>query len=192
MKKEISKIIMVIAFLVTVIGILIDALTLYAVNFSILEIAAVFAVCFVFAKNNTVKNFGYAIATLVGIIALSNLIISFSTFYSVIYITSIGEIIYLVASICFFIPLLLKFFGFVKSGKDTVSGDISTILSKYKEMEKDKIITEEEFAALKSKTLKVGEKQSFNIEDLKKWKKLLDQSIITEEEYTQLKNNVLL
>lgn len=192
MKKEISKIMMVIAFLVTIIGVLIDALTLYTVNFSIMEIAAVFAVCFVFAKNNTIKLFGYAIATLLGVVALSNFIISVSALYSVITITPIGEILYLVAAICFFIPLVLKFFGFVKSGRDATCGDISTILSKYKEMEKDKIITEEEFASLKSKTLKVGEKQSFNIEDLKKWKKLLDQSIITEEEYTQLKNNVLL
>ena len=69
--------------------------------------------------------------------------------------------------------------------------DISSLLGKYKEMEAEKVINEEEFTQLKAQALQtLSEKENVNLEDLKKWKKLLDQQVISEDEFAQLKAKV--
>ena len=78
-------------------------------------------------------------------------------------------------------------------GEKEISGgvDISSQLGKYKEMEKENIITDEEFVQLKGQALQsIGDNNRLTFEDLKKWKKLLDQQVLTEEEFSQLKSKI--
>ncbi len=192
MKKSITKLLMFLGFIVVTVGLLIEglddeaSLLVLASIFTAPFLAAALAVCFIFAKNGVVKNVGYALAALSGVYGIVLLVSEQMG------VVAIGLILMLASSLGYVIVLALEFFGFVKAGKGvTVGSDISVLLGKYKEMEKENVITDAEFTQLKDKALQnLAEKESVNLDDLKKWKKLLDQQVISEEEFASLKAKI--
>ena len=178
---------MFIGFIVVLLGVLTESSeTALTVMFTAPFLAAVLAVCFINACNNTVKNVGYALGALVGVYGLVMIM------NEVLLVSACGMVFMLFAALGFAVTYILKFFGWVKSGKESSAvGDISSQLEKYKEMEKENIITDEEFVQLKGQALQtISENKHLNFEDLKKWKKLLDQQVLTEEEFSQLKSKI--
>ena len=193
MKKELNKILMFIGFIVTVVGAIICGVSNkanFALVFTIPNLAAVFALTLIFAKNETVKNTGYALAGLVGAYGVATI----ASENEDLMVAAVGMILMLVAAAIYFFVICLKFFGFVKdSEKRSVhseSGNLLATLEKYKEMQQEKVLSEEEFADLKQKVFAAVEHKAVSVEDLKKWKKLLDQKVITEEEFAQIKADI--
>ena len=193
MKKELNKILMFIGFIVTVVGVIICGVSNkanFALVFTIPNLATVFALTLIFAKNETVKNTGYALAGLVGAYGVATM----ASENEDLMVAAVGMILMLVAAAIYFFVICLKFFGFVKdSEKSSVrseSGNLLATLEKYKEMQQEKVLSEEEFADLKQKVFAAVEHKAVSVEDLKKWKKLLDQKVITEEEFAQIKADI--
>lgn len=213
MKKQINKIVMVVGFLVTLVGLLIWAVSDMEIDGSLVKgtaleelelflipdlmnvsfIAMVLAVAFVFAKNNTVKNVGYGLSALIGIdgvltlVSLSKIDENVLENRAGIIVTAVGLIVMMVAALLYFGMLCMDFFGFVKkSEKD----DAIETLAKYKELQQENVLTAEEFENVKEKLLNkttASNKKNGEIDVLKKWKKLLDQNVITEEEFAKIK-----
>ncbi len=181
-------------FIVVVIGIIVDSMKakVPSIAFNSLElsvVAAILAFCFINAKNSVLINVGYCLAGVLGACGISNIMtLSFSKLNTV---TSVGYIVMGVSAVFYLFTTILDFFGFVKKGRGADNDEnILAVLNKYKEMEKEKIITAEEFDNLKTKALKCTEGEKYSVEDLKKWKKLFDQQIITEEEFASVKNKI--
>ncbi len=206
MKKTATQVIMVIGALIAVIGIIVDAILSGSpiIAFSIVDlsaVAAVLAIAFVFGKKELLVTIGYLLAAIIGACALTALMtptkIVIDSYYGQTYyysynlsVTGIGFIVMGVAALIYFFVKMLKCFGFVRTGKNAETGDVVAVLNKYKEMETEKIITEEEFESLKGKILKGADKEVSSVEDLKKWKKLFDQKVITEEEFSSVKSKI--
>ena len=193
MKKELNKILMFIGFIVTVVGVIICGVSNkanFALVFTIPNLAAVFALTLIFAKNETVKNTGYALAGLVGAYGVATM----ASENEDLMVAAVGMILMLVAAAIYFYVICLKFFGFVKdseiSSVRSESGNLLATLEKYKEMQQEKVLSDEEFADLKQKVFAAVEHKAVSVEDLKKWKKLLDQKVITEEEFAQIKADI--
>ena len=190
MKKSIVNLFMVLGFVVMVVGLLVEGivspLPVSTILFSTPYIAAVLATCFIFAKNGVVKNVGFALGAMAGVYGIVLIVLNAYL------VAAVGMILMLLSSVCYFIVLALAFFGFVKRDSVAVrSADVATLLGKYKEMEQDKVITDEEFSQLKAQVLQtLTEKESATLEDLKKWKKLLDQGVISDEEFAAMKAKV--
>lgn len=194
MKKSIVNVLMFVGFIVVVVGLLIGGISdemsaAYVLTnaFNLPYLATVLAVCFIGAKNGVVKNVGYALAAVAGVYGI--VLITTETMV----VAAVGMILMLLAALGYVITLILAYFGFVKSEAQASAStaSISTLLGKYKEMEAEKVITEEEFCQLKANALQtLSEKENVSLEDLKKWKKLLDQKVINEEEFAQLKGKV--
>lgn len=208
MKKHLSQIIVFLGFLLVVLGAFIDpmiveevvakttpkteaeikaALALARSTFvspvTLINIAGVIALGFVFTKNKALVNIGYAMCGLLGANGLVYLIkVEFT-------IASIGQLIMLLGALVYLIMTLISFFGYVKGGRcDEEQADVSASLNSYKEMQTNGVITEEEFDTLKAKVLTSAKVDTVN--DLKKWKKLLDQKVITEDEFAQIKSKI--
>ncbi len=191
MKKELNKIITVIGFVLVVVGAVIvgtDSEIGLTLVLSTANIAAALATCFIFAKNATMRNVGYALAALTGAYGIAG--IASEADNVGLMISSIGMILLLFAALLYVLIITLKFFGFVKGGKAFDCGDVSAILSQYKTMQEEKVISEEEFNELKQKTLEKTGDTAVSFDDLKKWKKLLDQQVITEDEFAAMKAKV--
>lgn len=191
MKDKIKKIITFIGFTVVIIATIM--LGLDSVSASLISVAlpAVFAICFIFANNATIKNFGYALSAVnlaVGVASLEGE----STM-----ILAVGLIIMGLASVLYFIEIVFGFFGYVlnkskgRAKCDTACDEFIEI-EKYAQMYADGILTEEEYTSLKAKVLSIetSNRQS-SIEDLKKWKKLYDKKLISDEEYSSIKTKIL-
>lgn len=192
MKKELNKVIMFIGFVVTIVGLIICAAAdgaNFASVFTLSTIAAVLAVTFIFAKNDIVKNVGYGLAGLLGVYGIGMMQVSEDFM-----VASVGMIVMFVAAVIYFFVVCLKFFGFVKKGEHEEAcgnvGNLLNTLSAYKEMQQEKVLSDEEFAELKQKIFETADKKTVSLDDLKKWKKLLDQGVITEEEFTQIKSGI--
>ena len=194
MKKNIIKTITFLGFIIAVLGAIIDPmianveLRAYTYLFNgvsiYIAVAAMLGAVFVFSKNTTVENVGYALCAFVGALGVT-MIMNDKAFPLM--LIPVGFIVMLVGAILQFLLIAIKFFGFVKSNDCKAVGDVSDILTKYKELEKDKVISEEEFNDLKTKTIAASANDKISLEDLKKWKKLLDQGIITETEFSDMK-----
>lgn len=191
MKKEFNKILMVVGFVVAALGAFLMPMMVKVVESTLSStyiIVPILAVCFVFAKNNVLKNVGYALTVLCGIDGINCLINGSGT---ALILIGIGLLTMFVAAVIYFLLLCLKYFGFVKSGKVSCGGsDTIKVLSQYNELVNEKIVTEEEFDELKKNLFASNETKVGSIEDLKKWKKALDQKIITEEEYASVKAGI--
>ena len=195
MKDKIKKTITFIGFVVVAVAaILIAISTMGKVveNSGILTtlLPAIFAICFIFSKNDTLKNFGYAISG-------ANLAVGISCFgaYDTM-VLGVGLIVMSVASIIYFLELVFGFFGyFMNKGKRFESYSDGTDdfheVEKYSQMFAEGIITEEEYASLKAKIFAVEKPKSSSIDDLKKWKKLYDKNLISEDEYSSIKAKIL-
>ena len=191
MKKSIIKTIIAIGFFVAVLGAILDPVMdtkavafIFSNAFIYIAVAAILGTVFVFSKNTTLTNAGYGLCAVVGAFGVT--LMMNSTAYPIM-VTSIGLIIMLVGAVLQFLLIAIKFFGFIKSEDKQAVGDVSAILTHYKELEKEKVISEEEFNDLKSKTIATSTNGKISLEDLKKWKKLLDQGIITETEFANMK-----
>lgn len=194
MKKTIIKTTTFLGFVIAALGAMIDpmianaelhAYTFLFTNFSVyIAVAAILGAIFVFSKNATVENVGYALCAFVGVLGVT-MIMNDKVFPLV--LIPVGFIVMLVGAILKFLLIAIKFFGFINAEDQKVVGDVFDTLTKYKELEKDKVISEEEFNDLKTKTIAANAKDTVSLEDLKKWKKLLDQGIITETEFANMK-----
>lgn len=194
MKKNIIKTITFLGFIIAILGAILDPMIAdkgahaYSYLFNnvavYIAVAAILGTIFVFSKNATVENVGYALCAFVGTLGIT-MIINDKVFPLM--LIPIGFIVMLVGAVLQFLLIAIKFFGFVKSNDCKNVGDVSDILTKYKELEKDKVISEEEFNDLKNKTIATSTNDKISLEDLKKWKKLLDQGIITETEFANMK-----
>lgn len=194
MKKSIIKTIIAIGFFVAVLGAIIDPMMdtmavafIFSNAFIYIAVAAILGTVFVFSKNATLANAGYGLCAVVGAFGVTLMMNSIA--YPIM-VTSIGLIIMFVGAVLQFLLIAIKFFGFIKSEDKQVVGDVSDMLTKYKELEKEKVISEEEFNDLKTKTIAANESDKVSLEDLKKWKKLLDQNIITETEFSNMKSKL--
>jgi hypothetical protein len=192
MKDKIKKIITFIGFTVVIIAAIM--LGLEGVNTSLMSVAlpSVFAICFIFANNSTLKNFGYAISAVnlaVGVASLE----SDETM-----ILAVGLIVMSLASVLYFIEIVFGFFGYVlnrskgRAKCNTAFDDFGEI-EKYAQMYAEGILNEEEYTSLKAKVLSIetSNKTSSSIDDLKKWKKLFDKKLISDEEYSSIKTKIL-
>ncbi len=190
MKKEFNKILMVIGFAIAALGAILAPVMAMSVESIVATsyIVPILAVCFVFAKNNVLKNVGYGLNVICGVNGITYLCFGMNIDQMLL---GVGLLIMFIATVLYFLLLCLKFFGFVKSGKENcVGSDPIKVLSQYKELVNDKIVTEEEFDELKKNLLANNETKVNSIEDLKKWKKALDQKVITEEEYASVKASI--
>ena len=195
MKKEVNKIVMAIGFVLVVLGTIImgiETVTAVQAIFSYAILASVFATTFIFSKNGVVKNVGYALGALSGAYGIATISNLSKGAGAGLIIMSVGMIFMLLASIFYFFVLALCFFGFVK-GNTTKTGqeELTNILIRYKELQQEKVLTEEEYEELKRKILEATKEKDFCFDDLKKWKKMLDQQVITEEEFATMKAKVL-
>lgn len=192
MKKTVSQVALIIGVFVSIIGIIIDAFSINLITtIGLNSIALVFAIAFVFSKKKNLVYVGYVIAGIIGACALTMLLIPLDRYdISIGLVSNIGYILMGVASLIFYFVEMLRVFGFVKAKDKETAVDVMVVLNKYKEMEKENVITIEEFEALKSKLLKGAEKEISSVEDLKKWKKLYDQKVITEDEFAKVKSNI--
>ena len=194
MKKSLTKLVMFAGFIIVVIGIIVDSMIteLPAIAFSSLElsvVAAILAICFINAKNNVLINVGYCMAGILGACGLANFMTLSSSELNM--VTSVGYMVMGVSAVFYLFTTILDFFGFVKNGRSADNdGNIVAVLNKYKEMEKEKVITADEFDNLKAKALKCADGEEYSVEDLKKWKKLFDQQIINEEEFASVKSKI--
>ena len=196
MKKTLAQIIVAIGALVAVLGMVIDAF-IYGVGIPAFNIAyldwivIVIAVSFVFSKKDTLLQVGYFMLLILGVSAFTTLLYPDLSVFSYFSISTIGYFVMAIGAIIFFLVKLLKIFGFVKANdKGAEVCDVVVVLNKYKEMEKDNTITEEEFNALKDKVLRGADKEVSSIDDLKQWKKLYDQKVITDEEFASIKSKI--
>lgn len=192
MKKSIIKTIIAIGFFVFVLGAIIDPVmkssaAAFIVGNVYIAVAAILGTAFVFSKNTTLANVGYGLCAVIGAFG-----VTFMMHYASypIMVTSVGLIIMLVGAVLQFLLIAIKFFGFIKSEDKQTVGDVSAILTHYKELEKEKVISEEEFNGLKAKVIAANENDKVSLEDLKKWKKLLDQGIIDETEFSNMKSKL--
>ena len=202
MKKFFTQILTVIGFFVALVGIVLgyeNGTEAQALLSSLPVIAACMATAFVFAKNETVKNMGYVLSGIAGVYGF----LVFITYRNSLYdengnlielltpkydptIFAAGLMIMLIPALIYVIIRFFSWLGFTRKSAQSAC-DIATVLNQYKSLEKEQILSPEEFEDLKSKVLKSTGSDISSLEDLKKWKKLLDQQIITEEEFTSLK-----
>lgn len=197
MKKSLVKIFVFVGLLVMFLGVILDPIisekSLSAVVALLVDVpfyialSAVLAAVFVYSKNNLLANVGYGLAALVGVLGI--LLIVYADYTGLIVIP-VGMIIMFVGALLKGILIAIEFFGYVKSGTAQSSCDAAAVLVKYKELEKEGVLSEEEFSDLKNKTIAAGDQKVTSFDDLKKWKKLLDQNVITEEEFAALKSKL--
>ena len=195
MKKEFNKILLVIGFIISVIGVYISAAMnengLVTIVWSTANIAMVLAVAFVFAKNAILKNIGYILSVFVGAQGILWFMVM-PLYYVGSLITTVGNLIMAVAALVYFVIQLLKFFGFVKVAGTTKNDAVIDEINRYGELKKEGIITESEFCDIKQRLLSgSSSKKDSSMDDLKKWKKMLDQDIISAAEFSDIKKNFL-
>ena len=192
MKKQVNQIFIFIGFAVAFLGLLLNATIDYmpSTSASSLGLVALLGATFIFAKNSVVKNVGY------GLCALSA-ITSFPLFASTdpgLLIYTIGTVIMLLGVLIYFVSLVLNGLGWVKTDKASKTEDATnllTVLNNYKLLEKENILSADEFTAIKTNLLSANTNKAETIDDLKKWKKAVEQQVITEEEYNAIKSEIL-
>lgn len=197
MKKELNKLVMIIGFLIAMIGGIIAPLALettLAAPFSVAQIGAILSVAFVFSKNGVVKNVGYALTAAAGAAGLQVFFWAPEEDIGA-FVTAVGLLIMMAAGVIYLIAQCLSFFGFVKGDSEgatersCVNGTID-MLGRYKELQQNHVLTEDEFNSLKQQLLENAGRKTHSIDDLKKWKKMLDQQVITEDEFSKIKEGI--
>ena len=142
--------------------------------------------CVIFIS--VVKNVGYAVSAFLGINGIAYIINGDMEIVS-----AIGLLLMATSSFVYFFFVCVTFFGFVKSGISCAEQDDAIVLlSRYKELEKEGVLTNEEFSSFKESVLKNGNsKQASTFDELKKWKKLVDVGVISEDEFLSVKSDFL-
>ena len=197
MKKEFNKIILFIGLAVAIIGVwymaIASELSFLMNAFSVPLIAAILAFTFVCTSKDSLKTVGYALSALLGAHGLRTIVLFDGYIRISEMITAVGFIIMSLATVCHLIMILLGLLGFVKKNRNNATADANGLcdeLTHYKELLKDGILNEEEFAELKQKAMEGADQKAPTMDDLKKWKKLLDQQVINDEEFVAIKKNI--
>ena len=190
-KQFLIQTLSIIGFAIAVAGVILSATESVAVE-AIGSLAAALACAFVFSKNEIVKIVGYTLSVLVGAEGLQTVLLIMNGYVPDSYaIIAIGYIVMLVPAVIYALIKLFDYLGFVRAGSVKCNcDDIATLLTQYKAMEKEDVLSTEEFATLKEKVLENSNSKVTGLDDLKKWKKLLDQQVITEDEFANLKAKV--
>ena len=188
MKKNVKQIILVIGLLTYLVGTLIASMSedygLIAVN-SYLALYPILTIAFCFAQSKALNATGYTINAIAGMNALTIIISAGDVEDVTLLLPYIGLIIMFVASFCYLVPAILKFFGFVKAGKSQkTSNEKIELLRLYAELNSNEIITDDEFATIKTNVIKGNVKDNTEkLNQIKELKKLFDEQVITKEEF---------
>lgn len=202
MKKKniVSKVIMVLGFIAAVVGVYVSVFEQMGLNgdagaflattlFGATGVAAILATTFIFSTNNVIKNAGYCLAVVLGVsgFAVMGMYLCVGAV-----VAGIGYLIMAASALVYYFVELLRLFGFVRKSEKCCekAGSVLDELTSYKELQQEKVLTEEEFAELKQKLFENADTKVSSIDDLKKWKKLLDQQVITEDEYSKIKSKI--
>lgn len=188
MKKNVKQIILVVGLLTYLVGTLIASMSedygLIAVN-SYLALYPILTIAFCFAQSKALNATGYTINAIAGMNALTIIISAGDVEDVTLLLPYIGLIIMFVASFCYLVPAILKFFGFVKAGKaQKTSNEKIELLRLYAELNSNEIITDDEFATIKTNVIKGNVKDNTEkLNQIKELKKLFDEQVITKEEF---------
>ena len=196
MKKKVTNVLIFVGFLVYVLGLIIDVLKAKSTEdaaqvfltsgLGFTAIAAALAVCFIFAKNEVVKNVGFSLCAICGVVGVITM------FTGSVSVSAIGLIIMFVGAIVYAIYKIITFFGFVKGTPSNEYDQVYSQLVKCSELSKEGIITDEEMTSIKGSLLKNMNTTKADIADLRKIKKLLDEEVITQEEFAEIKSKMLI
>ena len=193
MGKKYYKIFISIGTVLTVVGLLIDALATDAfamlLEFSSFAfINAILAVCLITSKNNVVENIGVGLSAYCGVYGIVKFAVALNS--EIFYMSYLGMSIMIIGAIVYYISLILNYFGY-KKATGISQKDLYEEVNFYYKMKNEGIINEQEYEGLKSAVIEKIGKNNFTVSDLGKWKKLLDQSIITDGEFIKLKAAIL-
>ena len=206
MKKDLSKILIVVGLIVVLVGFFLDGMINRADNAKEIyedvylitmptgiitdsafwDCVLVAIVCaFALSKNQAFVNMGYILGAVAGVLS----VVMFPNGQYMKIVALFGMIVMLVAAVIYFVSKMLSFFGFVKANTNKTHEAVD-LLTQYKQMQESSLITTDEFFALKQKLFRDAKPRMNSFDDLKKWKLLLDQDIITEEEFLDMKSNL--
>lgn len=193
MDKKYYKIFISIGTVLTVVGLLIDALATDAfamlLEFSSFAfINAILAVCLITSKNNVVENIGVGLSAYCGVYGIVKFAVAVSS--GLFYISYLAMGIMIIGAIVYYVSFALNYFGYKRATGFSQKDPYEEVNSYYK-MKNEGIINNQEYEGLKTAVIEKVGKNNSNVSDLGKWKKLLDQSIITEEEFIKLKATIL-
>ena len=190
MKKSINSIILTIGFIVYIVGVMLfktsENLASAFFDLTGYSIYVILIMAFLFAKSKSLNICGYSISAIAGLDALS--VITTATaiedFDFTLIIFAFGIIVMMMPAIIYFINCLLNLFGFTKMGKQSTSDSKIDLLRLYAEINKDGIISDDEFASKKAVVIKGNSKDNKEeLEQLKQLKRLYDEQVITKEEF---------
>ena len=145
-----------------------------------LSIAVALAVCFVFVKNEVIKNAGFSLSAICGaygIISFRNLMVEVEGVDSSVSVASIGLTVMFVGACIFAILKIISFFGFVQSPCSNTYDEVFSQLAKCRELVKEGIVTDEEVSSIKNGLFKNIDTFKINITDLKKFKNFLTRKL---------------
>lgn len=115
MKRDVTKFMILLAFLFQLLAILLSETVLELTTILASGIYYVFIVCFVFAENKTIVRFGYAFAALLGVGSLASVLSNELALESINGIFSLLTSILLLASSCIFLTRkAVAYYGYVK------------------------------------------------------------------------------
>ncbi len=193
MSKKYYKIFISVGTVLTIVGLLIDALATDAfailLEFSSFAfINAILAVCLITSKNNVVENIGVGLSAYCGVYGIVKFAVALNS--EIFYMSYLGMSIMIIGAIVYYISFVLNYFGYKRATGVSQKDPYEEVNSYYK-MKNEGIINEQEYEGLKSAVIEKIGKNNSTVSDLGKWKKLLDQSIITDGEFIKLKAAIL-
>ena len=190
MKNKVYGFFSIVALVTTIIGLILAGAAVFSLPIYII-VLPVLCSSFIFAKNNVVKNVGFALCGITAALGFA-LITGFMDYFFEevdVMLLGVGFAIYSIIALIKLISSVLSFFGYRRAKREQT--EVITILKEAKQLEADGLLTEEEFSEIKSRTLKNDTETVSSIEELKTWKKLFDQQIINEKEFSELKSKII-
>lgn len=190
MKKSINNIILTIGFIIYIVGVMLCSTSenneMLPIALATYSLYAILIMAFSFAKSKALNICAYSISAIAGVEALS-LITSVSkieNFDAMLIIFTFGIIVMMIPAVIILINSILNLFGFTKVGRQTTSDSKIDLLRLYAEINKDGIISDDEFIAKKAIVIKGNLKENKEeFEQLKQLKRLYDEQVITKEEF---------
>ncbi|MBQ3235212.1 MAG: SHOCT domain-containing protein [Clostridia bacterium] len=150
-----------------------------------MNLYVILMIAFCFSKNKTLNIVGYSIGGIIIVYSIFALNVLGQGDDFNLLLPYISALVMGAASVVYFVGLCLKFFGFIKKNgcQDTQDSKID-LLRLYAELNKDGLLTDEEFAEIKSSVIKGSIKENKEkLAQIKELKKLFDEQVITKEEF---------
>ena len=172
-----------VAFVIT--SILASFNAYYMEIFSSLNFYVVLMVAFCFAKSKVLNVVGYCIGGLIGVVSLNYIIVLAQGDVFLLLLPCFASIALFIPSVVYFVSACLRSLGFIKNSGVQQSQDSKIdLLRLYGELNKDGLITEEEFANVKKSVIVGGVKENKEkLVQLRELKKLFDEQVITKDEF---------